>query len=188
MSASPGNYALITAGTRVAGIAVRVLNMEAHNITSMPTQYPVESGKSISDHVTLNPDVVQIRAEMPNSGGGAEMARGVMMEFVRMNKLRYPVDLMTEHAIYKNMELVALNPLHQAPYKGALIIDLVFQQIGVLGLTDLVSKSGGRPPAILAQDGTQATACPYSNAGEIPPITSGATLAACGRKLSGGAA
>lgn len=174
--------------TSIAGVIVRVLKMEAHSLTSMPTQYPVEDGKSIADHVNLNPNVVQIRCEMPNSfngGNGPERARLAMHEFAKMREKREPIQLLTEHASYKNMVLVACHPVHQAPYKGALIIDLVFQQIGIIGQTGLIAISGGRPANMLSQDGTQATGTGYSYAGEMSGINSGAVFSSCGSMLGG---
>lgn len=96
-----------------------------------------------------------------------------------------PMDLLTEHAIYKNMVLIGLHPVHQAPYKGALILDLRFHQVGINGDTGLVSKSGGRPKGILAQDGTQATASGYINAGEVYPVSGGSLQNKCTQDLSG---
>lgn len=174
--------------TSIANVEVRVLKMEAHSLTSMPTQYPVEDGESIADHVNLNPNVVQIRCEMPNSfsgGDGAELARNVMQQFVKIRERREPIQLLTEHASYKNMVLVACHPVHQAPYKGALIIDLVFQQIGIIGQKGLISATGGRPANVLAQGGTQATATGYSYAGEVAGVNSGAVFKSCGSMLGG---
>lgn len=177
--------------TVIADIEVRILKMEAHNLTSTPTMYPVESGSSIADHVCLNPNVVQIRCEMPNSfsgGNGPELARSVMLQFAQMREKREPIQLMTEHASYKNMVLVGVVPVHQAPYRGALIIDLVFHQVGIIGQTGLIEASGGRPSNILSQDGTQATACGYSYAGESQGITDGSLFNKCGSALGGYAA
>lgn len=182
MSAQAG---VLRGGSYVAGIEVRILKMEAHSLTSMPTQYPVEDGKSVIDHVNLNPNVIQIRCEMPNTDAGTEKARGVMNQFNQMREKREPMNLNTEHASYKNMVLVALNPVHMAPYKGALIIDLVFQQVGIIGQAGLVSAAGGRYPNVLSQDGTQATAAGYSYAGETPGISNGAVYGACGSALGG---
>ena len=182
MSAQAG---VLRGGITVAGIEVRILKMEAHNLTSTPTQYPVESGKSIIDHMILNPNVVQIRCEMPNTNAGTEKARGVMLQFNQMRENREPIQLMTEHASYKNMVLIACPAVHQAPYKGALVIDLTFHQAGVIGETGLVSASGGRPASILAQDGTQRTACNAQFGGEQLVISDGALLARCMNYLEG---
>lgn len=171
--------------TKVAGVEIRVLKTEAHSLTSTPTQYPVESGKTIVDHVTLNPNGVLFRCEMTNTDSGTEEARHVMMLFAQMRDKREPLELLTEHASYKNMVLIGMLPVHQAPYKGALLLDLRFQQIGIIGEINMVSSSGGRPSNVISQDGTQATACGYSYAGEVRPINGSPLLNKCLGTLGG---
>lgn len=172
-------------GSMVAGVEVRILKSEAHSLTSTPTQYPVEDANSIIDHVMLNPNVVQIQCEMPNTNSGTEKARRVMQDFNEMRESRKVMDLVTEHALYKNMILISVHPVHQAPYKGALILDMVFHQVGVIGRTGLVSAAGGRSPGLLSPDGTQATACGYRYAGECRPATDGALFDKCADALGG---
>lgn len=155
----------ISGGSRVAGVAVRVLKIESHKLASTATQYPVESGKSISDHVTLQPNIVNIQCEMPNTDSGTEKARGVLAAFIQMRDSREKKSISTEHALYKNMVLTNVAPVHQAPYKGALRIDLTFQQVGIIGEKDMVTAQGGRDPGVLAGDGTESVACGGQNAG-----------------------
>lgn len=163
-------------GSFVAGIQVRVLMGEEHNITSQVTRYSLEDGKSIADHVVLNPNVVNIRFEMTNSNGGAEKARDVFQQFVKMREDRSPVNLETEHGRYKNMVISAFTPDHRAPYRGAYAAMLRLEQVGIVGESNMVSASGGRPANILAQDGTQCTACNAQFSGEQPAVTSGPLL------------
>lgn len=94
-------------GVFVAGVQVRVLKGEEHNLTCQVTRYSVEDGKSIADHVILNPNAVNIRFEMPNSNGGAEKARDVFQQFTKMRDHRTPINLETEHGRYKNMVIAA---------------------------------------------------------------------------------
>lgn len=171
-------------GTRIGSVEVRVLKSEAHNLTSTPTMYAVEDGKSIIDHVNLNPNIVQIRCEMTNTNAGTEAARNVMLEFNKSRESREIITLNTEHASYKNMVLIALRPVHEAPYKGALIIDLVFHQAGIVGETSLVSASGGRDARVLSQDGTHKTASGYIFSGESLGVTSGTLIDKCMSILS----
>lgn len=171
MSAEAG---VLRGGVLVAEVEVRVLKTEAHSLTSTPTMYPVESGNTVIDHVTLNPNGVLFRVEMTNTNRGTEEARNVMEKFVQMRDKREPMELMTEHAMYKNMVLIGIFPVHQAPFKGALVLDLRFHQMGVVGAVGLVGKSGGRPARKLEPDGTQATASNYIYAGEVQPIVGGA--------------
>lgn len=173
--------------SQVANILVRVLKEEAHNLTSQATNYPVESGKSISDHVALHPNVVDIRFEMPNSGGGAAArARGVFQHFIRMRDEREPIALMTEHVKYENMVLVGLAVDHAAPYRGAFTASVRLQQVGIIGEERIAAAHGGRPENALADDGTEKTACAAARGGEQPGITDGVDLRTCGPCLARG--
>lgn len=166
-------------GAFVAGVQVRVLKGEEHNLTCQVTRYGVEDRKSIADHVILNPNVVNIRFEMPNSNGGVERARAVFQQFVEMRDQRTPINLETEHGRYKNMVIAAFTPDHRAPFKGAYAAMLRLEQVGIVGESDMVSASGGRPANILAQDGTQRTACNAQFSGEQPAIRGGPVLSRC---------
>jgi hypothetical protein len=174
---------VLRGGSLVAGVGVRVLKAEAHNLTAQATQYPVESGKSISDHVILNPNAVDIRFEMPNSEGGTERARYVFNEFIRLRDERKPVNLYTEHASYKNMLIVAFTPEHRAPFKGALVANIRLQQVGIYGEKDSVSAAGGRDPAVLSEGGIARTACSATDGGTVQGVSEGPLANQCAAKL-----
>lgn len=156
------------ATVKIHDIEVRVLKTEAHKISSAATQYPVEDGKSIIDHVNLNPNQVSITCEITNSNGGANQAVIALGQFIRLRDERTVINLTTEHALYKNMVLVNIAPVHQAPYKGALKYDLTFQQVGIVGEKNMINAQGGRPVGVLAGDGTSKTACMAQDAGTCP--------------------
>lgn len=160
-------------GSLVAGVPVRVLKGEEHSLTCQVTKYSLEDGKSIADHVILNPNTVNIRFEMPNSNGGAEKARDVFQQFAKIRDSRTLITLETEHGRYKNMVIAAFTPDHRAPYKGAYAANLRLEQAGIVGEANMVSASGGRPASILAQDGTQCTACNAQVSGEQQAIAGG---------------
>lgn len=163
----------------VVQVEVRVLQRERHNLTSTPTQYGLESGDSLSDHVKLNPNMVEVQFEMTNTERGAEEARDVMMQFVKKREERQPLTLETEHARYENMVIVGFHPDHSAPFKGAYRAILRLAQVGFVGMSDMVSATGGRPSKVLKGDGTDKTAGGYSYAGQCQPGTDGATISAC---------
>jgi hypothetical protein len=173
--------------SQVANVLVRVLKEEAHNLTSQATHYPVESGDSIADHVVLNPNAVDIRFVMPNSGpGAAEQARSVFQQFIQMRDEREPVELMTEHVKYKNMVLVGLAVDHAAPFRGAFSASVRLEQVGIIGESKIAAAHGGRPESVLTGGGVQKTACGATCGGEQPGVTSGVTLTNCGSCLANG--
>lgn len=171
-------------GVMVAEVEVRVLTGERHRISAQATRYGVESGKSIVDHVILQPNEVEITFEMTNSNRGAEQARAVFIEYVKKIEARQHFTLDTEHARYKNMVITGFSPDHRAPNKGAYSATLRLSQVGIVGDTELVSDSGGRPPRVLDKDGTDKTACSYINSGQKNAITDRALMERCLAKLA----
>ena len=144
--------------SQVANIEVDVLKAEAHNLSCQVAQYPVESGKTIADHVILSPNAVDIRFEMVNSDDGGKRARKVFQEFVSMRDRREPVELVTWHGKYKNMVVASFTPEHRSPYRGALACAVRLQQVGVIGESDMVSAAGGRPEGVLVGGGAEKSA------------------------------
>ena len=53
------------------------------------------------------------------------------------------VTLTTEHAIYNNMIIKSFQPLHRAPYKGALQIAVTLQQINFVTVDRITLQSSG---------------------------------------------
>ena len=177
------NGGYLHGGTQVFGTDVRVLVGEQHNLTSQMTQYGVESGKSIVDHVILLPNAVDVKFAMTNSNGGAQKANNVYMHFAKLRDSRTPMTLDTEHARYKNMVIVGFYPDHHAPFKGAYTATLRLSQAGVIGEDSMIEATGGRPESVLADDGTQKTGCGFTNGGERQPITDPALMKSCSSKL-----
>ena len=172
-------------GVRFFGQEVRVLKREVHNLVNQPTQYAVESGKSISDHVMMMPNIVDVCFEMTNSDRGVEQAREAFQYFAWLMKKKIPMTLDTEHARYKNMVIASFSPDHRAPYKGAYVAILRLQQVGVVGQGDMISASGGRNPGVLENDGTSKTACAGQYCGQAMPNTDAALGNRCDAFLAG---
>lgn len=119
---------------QIAGVPINVKVSEQHSFEASVTKTAVEDGSQVAEHVTLNPAKVTVSFELTNSGDNLQKAQ---LAFERLRILlleRKPVELKTEHAIYTNMVLVNLSPLHQAPYKGALKCSATFEQINFVRL------------------------------------------------------
>jgi len=150
----------VRGGPLVAGVEVAVLISEAHNLTANATKLSMEDGAQVTDHVIVNPDDVSVVFSMTNAGDGAQTARDVFETFKRMRDDRTLVELATEHHVYENMVIVGVNPMHQAPYKGALNFTVHLQQINFVRL-----ESVGREPQKLAGKTSKTAAAP-TNAGK----------------------
>lgn len=166
-------------GSMVAGVEVRVLNRERHAITATPTEYGVESGKSIADHIKLNPKVVDITFSMTNTDRGVELARDVAQQFDQMITARAPLTLETEHMRYSNMAPIGFYPDHASPFKGAYTAMVRLAQIGIIGGSNTSGVAGGRSAGILSGGGVSKTACGFSDGGDCRPNTDRATVSAC---------
>lgn len=156
---------LLRGGPLVAGVEVSVLVSEAHNLTANATKLSLESGAQVTDHVIVNPDDVSVVFAMTNVGSGADTARDVFETFKRMRDNRELLELTTEHHVYENMVIIAVNPMHQAPYKGALNVSLRLQQINFVRLESVGRDSGNTPQG----SPTSKTAAGTTNAGQQDP-------------------
>lgn len=144
---------VLRGGNTICDIPVRVKLRESHSISNTVTQYGVESGKSISDHVISNPNVVDIEFEMTNTDGGRELAIKTFQDFAELLAKKEPVNLYTEHATYRNMIVESFNPDHVAPNRGAYRATLRLRQMGVIGAGQTVTAAqGGRMQSVLAGD------------------------------------
>lgn len=151
---------LLRGGPLVAGVEVSALLSEAHNLSATATKLSLESGEQVTDHVIVSPDDISVVFTMSNAGTGADAARDAFETFKKMRDERDLLELVTEHHVYENMVIVGFNPMHQAPYKGALNITLHLQQINFVEL-----QAVGRSPQNL-NDKTSKTAAAKTNAGQ----------------------
>lgn len=164
-------------GAKVAGVVVTVKESESHTYTANVTKLALESGAVVSDHMILEPETVAVTFSMTNAGEGASAAKDAFAAFVKMQKERQLVELVTEHAVYTNMVCTSLTPMHQAPYKGALNCTATFSKIYFVELV-----SAGRAPSQLKKRKAKGAAG-KEQAGKIEPQEtkrSGAVQAAGG--------
>ncbi len=133
---------------RIGNIAVDVRIRETHSISMQLTSYATESGKSISDHVISDPNEVEIEFEMTNSDGGRERAKRAFQDFITLMEKRELVDIITEHATYRNMVFVGFPAEHAAPNLGTLRATARFKQAGIIGAGRTISY--GRNERMLA--------------------------------------
>lgn len=153
---------ILRKGAVVAGISVSVKKSEAHDLSADVTDFALESGALVSDHMILKPAQVVVDVGMKNAGPFAvEAARDVYAAFQEIRDKRETVTLVTEHAVYRDMVLKSMTPLHQAPFKGAFTCSLTFRQIGFVQL-----QSAGRSPAVLKGKAKKTGSAPV-NAGRV---------------------
>lgn len=150
-----------------------VRKAESHKYRSTVTQYAVEDGTILSQHIIQQPIQVTLQFEETNAGIGkmlsgitnlVSMATGISFgkstfeQLTEVWERKIPVEIVTENRIYKNMVIENLPIMHKSPYKGALQIMVDFIQLSTYqieiaekkGITNAINnaanavKSGGK--------------------------------------------
>ena len=156
-----GTLSLLKQGTVVAGVPISVLTAESHTFTANVPKIALESGAQVSDHMILEPAQVSVSFSMTNAGPERQRAKDAFDAFRKMMEERRLVEVVTEHAIYTNMVLTSLTPMHSAPYKGALTVTATFQEIRFVQL-----QSAGQAPK---KGKASKTASAQVNGGQVEP-------------------
>lgn len=135
------NYPALPEVEPIAGISVTARLQETYHYHSEATQFTVESGQPLTDHVIKRPVRVEIEFEVSNIDDGVQKAAGVpakpafykaksaLEKFINLWEKREPITLMTTHTMLKDMVCVSLQPDNQAPEWGKLRFRASFQQI-----------------------------------------------------------
>lgn len=165
-------------GSKVAGVTVTVKESESHTYTANVTKLALESGAVVSDHMILEPETVAVTFAMTNAGSGASAAKDAFAAFVRMQRERQLVELVTEHAVYTNMVCSNLTPMHSAPYKGALTCTATFTKVYFVELV-----SAGRAPSQLKKKAKGAAGKTQSGKVEPQEVKRSGAVQASGKWL-----
>ncbi len=136
---------------RIGNVSIDVLISERHDISMSVTQYAIENGGNVSDHIVENPNTLEIEFEMTNTDGGRDRSKRAFQEFVKMMQDKKPVQIITEHATYNNMVFTGFPSEHTAPNLGTLRGSARFEQIGIIGSDNVITA--GRHQSVLAGNG-----------------------------------
>lgn len=110
---------------------------ELHSPSVTPCTFALEDGSKVTDHVILNPMVLEIEFLLTNRDipfGSVPMSYGLRAALLytlllRNLKNRGLYTILTRHQLYNNMCLIEMPSEHVAPYTGALTCRAKFQQI-----------------------------------------------------------
>lgn len=138
---------ILRGGHMLAGVEVSVRISESHNMSATAARTALESGAQAADHVIQNPDELTVTFAMTNAGNGAANACDVMDSFRKMKEEASLLELSTEHSLYRDMVITALNFDHNAPHKGALSGTMSLQRVHKVEL-----QATGRDPENLADE------------------------------------
>ena len=119
---------------QIASVNVDVILGEIHDADGEVSTNVIEDASTRSDHITLQPRVLEIEGEISNFDGNdantvGERAKTAFEELLQLRNERVPVEVLTRHALYENMVLHKVHAEHLAPFTGKLGVVCTFTQI-----------------------------------------------------------
>lgn len=158
-----GQYALVGTVQSVTGFKIKNISPDVKKgntvrMQSDVTEYAVEDGSIIAQHIIQRPLEVTLTFEETNAGKMVSNIMGFVGEtfFGMENQSMYDklceiwedkikVEITTDQDIYKNMVVKSMPIMQSAPYKGAYKVMCSFTQITT---TNPVVKRKGKTPSI----------------------------------------
>jgi len=126
----------------IDGFQVNVLEGEDHNRSSVMTEFTVEDGSIVSDHIIQKPQEVVIRCVQTNvssvtNKSGYDMAVQALAQLESLWRSRDVFDLYTYHAMYNDMVVLNYNAVHNQPFRGALRFTITLKKVNFVTLATL---------------------------------------------------
>lgn len=124
----------------IGELFVDVATAEDHSFDSEVTEYPVESGADVADHVRPRPQMVSIEGIVTNTPIGsqaqptldAQRSSEALAMLLAMRDAREPIRVETALKTYENMLLEALNVTENAETGDALRFRASFKQLQIV--------------------------------------------------------
>lgn len=131
-------YVLIQSATRHIGtIFPDVTVREDHSDTDTITNFPVETGTPISDHVFANPKLIQIACGFSDASNHyAGYVQDAYQDILAIKALREPFDVSTGKRFYQNMLFGDISVVTDEGSEFALMVTARLQEV-------IISQTGG---------------------------------------------
>lgn len=147
--------ALIKPRRSIGGIMCDVTLDENHEDGLTITEFPVESGATISDHAVIKPKQLTIRAAASDSGGevpssGDRRSTDIYNQLLALMEKREPIDIITGRRSYKNMLIEALSTTTDATTDNILIVTIACREVVIVS-----TKTTSIPPRARHQNGAK---------------------------------
>ncbi len=134
---------------------------EHHGITATPARFALENGATITDHIVLNPQTLEVPYILTNNDtplnistplGSSYGIRSATLYNILRNNLRNRTlyTIVTRHVLYQNMALIDSGADHVSPETGTIVGIAKFQQVNRGNIQNVQI-----PTSQTAQDGTQ---------------------------------
>ena len=107
---------------------------EYHSFSATPTQFAIESGAIASDHITEQPDSLEVAFVLSNlddeeGSSYGNRAATQLDALVDRLKRRQLYEVVTRHRLYPSMAVVSIKVEHVSPFSGALRGRISFQEV-----------------------------------------------------------
>ncbi len=127
--------ALFQAGriTLLEGVRVDIKNDELHTLGGQVSRFAREDRAPASDHIILDPDVLELVASVGNipdspDQGRAERAKTALDALQQLRASRDLFEVVTEHKLYQNMAFIGLSWSNSAAFSGAVTLRARFEE------------------------------------------------------------
>lgn len=154
----------------VGFVPVDTKTRESHLATATTSNFALEDGSTVTDHVILNPLVLEVEfflssLDLPafNVGSSYGLRSALLYNLLSFQlETRKLYTVLTRHKLYRNMCLIELAADHEGPFTGSLIGRAKFQQVIFAKLSGVEA-----PQETLSSDVSQQASTP-TNYGTIP--------------------
>lgn len=152
------------AQSKVGTVTFDTMVTEEHRYSSRVTNYPVESGTIISDHIINEPDTVILSGLVTDTPlnilAGFNRSISAFNALIQIHEKRQVIDIVTGIKVYKNMAITSLDVPRSIKNGQSLTFNIQLQKIifddNVQVLLDQGSVAGGikdnTPRAIVAEN------------------------------------
>lgn len=155
-----GQYAVVGSLASLVGdikqVTPDVRKSESLRLQSEITEYALEDGSIVAQHIIQRPLEVTLVFEETNAGKFASSIMGAALDFIGMApqslydqlfeiwKDKIQCEIITDQDIYKNMAVSSMPIMQKAPYKGAYQVMCSFTQI-TKAVPEVMAKRGKTP-------------------------------------------
>lgn len=123
----------------VGRISFDLLLTESHNMSNEITEFDIEDGSTISDHIKKNLDNGSLSGLISNFslnifGAVTNRAQSAYNEMIRIMEEELPVTIVTVLRVYENVGITNIDVARSADTGEALILDVSFKQMNIVKL------------------------------------------------------
>lgn len=144
-------YPLNQRNATIGGIVIDALETERHTLRLEKSNYPIESGATLSDHIIKLPRtlsikgvvVAELRGQRGQPGVSSEPERrdlNAWRKFEKIYEQRTPVQIVTSLGVYRSMVMLDLNVKRDVLTANALDFEASFEQMQVAASESFVPE------------------------------------------------